>query len=543
MMNPSLLLSLFGGGPGTGDGQPSLLTRLSDSQQQRDLLLEESGKAEQMKALFSEAMEQAQGKAMPGQAGNGKAAGQRLPAQLQGEQANHFEALAAEIASMIEAQGGQSGAIAGMMTATYTVSEVVMFQESHTAGVAVAPGIDAGANTSKLPADQTTDERGESLLAGYVQTLEMMVARVERVGLQSGATPPPEAVNSLSFAGGSGGGEMASRWLSQDDSQFSRQWREMTRIGSQLLQQVQHGATNLAMGENTAQGALMASAPPPRSLFHAASYRASYSTEQGAGEEGRFFASARMEMLMTGQAMGSGVAPDGPSITQTTATPPESQAIASMLQERLGGFSPRSDATTGSAAADEVTTTSSQAKSQANGEPSLLSLTQDQGSRLLQDPAFLRFMSAEPSRGQLPVTQQVSVQILQARAKGENEVTIRLRPPELGRVEVKMQVDSEQNAVVRIMTETREAYELLRADRAGLERILQESGMQTSDSGLEFSFQGEQGEFTDDQDADTGLNGSQGLSGEEEGASDDAQAAPPATEMALSVTTGVNITV
>ncbi len=83
--------------------------------------------------------------------------------------------------------------------------------------------------------------------------------------------------------------------------------------------------------------------------------------------------------------------------------------------------------------------------------------------------------------------QQLSVHIAQSRTDGQGRVTIQLYPVELGKVEIDMHIDLDGNAVMRVIAESRETYELLRADRSTLEKALEDSGLTMDSNDLEFS--------------------------------------------------------
>jgi flagellar hook-length control protein FliK len=75
-----------------------------------------------------------------------------------------------------------------------------------------------------------------------------------------------------------------------------------------------------------------------------------------------------------------------------------------------------------------------------------------------------------------------------ARAQsGKNHFQIRLDPPELGRIDVRLDVDHDGNVTSRLVVERVETLDLLRRDAPNLERAFQQAGLKTSDHGLQFS--------------------------------------------------------
>jgi len=111
-------------------------------------------------------------------------------------------------------------------------------------------------------------------------------------------------------------------------------------------------------------------------------------------------------------------------------------------------------------------------------------------------PATLQ--SAQPGQIQLaalPATSdpapvlaaQVSAQIAQRAAKGDGRFEIRLDPPELGRVDVRMKVADDGTVRAHLIVERSETLEMFTRDRSALERTLEQAGYRTEDGGLQFS--------------------------------------------------------
>ena len=75
-----------------------------------------------------------------------------------------------------------------------------------------------------------------------------------------------------------------------------------------------------------------------------------------------------------------------------------------------------------------------------------------------------------------------------ARAKdGKNSFSIRLDPPELGRIDVRLDIDRTGHVTSRLIAERPDTLDLLRRDAPQIERALQDAGLKTSDNGLQFS--------------------------------------------------------
>jgi chemotaxis protein MotD len=81
----------------------------------------------------------------------------------------------------------------------------------------------------------------------------------------------------------------------------------------------------------------------------------------------------------------------------------------------------------------------------------------------------------------------IAVAIVNNAQGGRNRFEIRLDPPELGRIDVRLHIDSKGQVTSHLIVDRVETLDLLRRDAADLERSLQQAGLKTSDSGLQFS--------------------------------------------------------
>jgi len=76
---------------------------------------------------------------------------------------------------------------------------------------------------------------------------------------------------------------------------------------------------------------------------------------------------------------------------------------------------------------------------------------------------------------------------------GSNHFDIRLDPPELGRIEVRMKVDRDGQVSSHLIADRADTLALLRRDQTGLERALQDAGLKTDGDGLQFSLRDQSG--------------------------------------------------
>ncbi len=90
------------------------------------------------------------------------------------------------------------------------------------------------------------------------------------------------------------------------------------------------------------------------------------------------------------------------------------------------------------------------------------------------------------------VHDQVSVRIRQAIDGGTDEISIKLNPPELGRIDVKMSIGQDGKTHLVFNVDQRDTLELLQRDTRGLERSLQETGLKTDNASMQFNLRQDQ---------------------------------------------------
>jgi flagellar hook-length control protein FliK len=81
----------------------------------------------------------------------------------------------------------------------------------------------------------------------------------------------------------------------------------------------------------------------------------------------------------------------------------------------------------------------------------------------------------------------VAIEIATRAVDGDRRFEIRLDPPELGRIDVRLDMARDGTVSSRLIVERAETLDLLRRDAGNLERALQTAGLNTNGSGLEFS--------------------------------------------------------
>ncbi|HXQ84855.1 MAG TPA: flagellar hook-length control protein FliK [Xanthobacteraceae bacterium] len=70
---------------------------------------------------------------------------------------------------------------------------------------------------------------------------------------------------------------------------------------------------------------------------------------------------------------------------------------------------------------------------------------------------------------------------------GSNQFDIRLDPPELGRIDVRLDVDSNGQVTSHVTVDRPETLSLLQSQQPQLERALEQAGLKTADNGLQFT--------------------------------------------------------
>lgn len=89
-------------------------------------------------------------------------------------------------------------------------------------------------------------------------------------------------------------------------------------------------------------------------------------------------------------------------------------------------------------------------------------------------------------------TSSLAVTIAAKSVEGAKQFDIRLDPPELGRVDVKLSVDPTGKAQAHLTVEKPQTLEMLQKDSGSLQRSLKDSGVDLSNNGLQFSLKNQQ---------------------------------------------------
>jgi flagellar hook-length control protein FliK len=144
--------------------------------------------------------------------------------------------------------------------------------------------------------------------------------------------------------------------------------------------------------------------------------------------------------------------------------------------------------------------------------------------------------SLRPSRGTagapLGVPDQVAVHIKKNVADDVDHFTINLHPAELGRIDIKLDIGADGRVNAMVAVEKAQTLELLQRDSRGLERALQDAGLQTDSNSLNFSLRGDGNQSQGNDNGNGSGKRGRGLRG---GAGDEAD---PGQSAAYTVTVG-----
>jgi chemotaxis protein MotD len=108
------------------------------------------------------------------------------------------------------------------------------------------------------------------------------------------------------------------------------------------------------------------------------------------------------------------------------------------------------------------------------------------------DPVAAAASAGTAAAAAVPI-EGLAVEIAARAREGKRRFEIRLDPPELGRIDVRLDVARDGQVTSRLVVERAETLDLLRRDAGSLERALQSAGLRTDDSGLQFSLRDQSG--------------------------------------------------
>jgi flagellar hook-length control protein FliK len=109
-------------------------------------------------------------------------------------------------------------------------------------------------------------------------------------------------------------------------------------------------------------------------------------------------------------------------------------------------------------------------------------------------PASATVHLAEQSPNAAPDVNSLAVEIAARSQSGARQFDIRLDPPELGRVDVRLSIDASGKTEAHMTADQPETLNLLQKDSGTLTQALRDAGLDVSQNGLNFSLRGQSGQ-------------------------------------------------
>lgn len=101
--------------------------------------------------------------------------------------------------------------------------------------------------------------------------------------------------------------------------------------------------------------------------------------------------------------------------------------------------------------------------------------------------------------------EQVAVQLHKMAKEGSDEITIQLKPVELGKIEIKLEIKADKTVQGTVVVENQATLNMLSKDASSLQRALQDAGLQADAGSLSFSLKGDgQNQFAGNQNQSQG---------------------------------------
>jgi len=187
----------------------------------------------------------------------------------------------------------------------------------------------------------------------------------------------------------------------------------------------------------------------------------------------------------------------GVQMGHETAAPPVAQAPATAFAECLAARSDAGPAPTQGAAPPSFAAAVHSASDRASAAPLSRTSTPDQAT-----------VTARPGQ----IGREMGVEIARRVSAGGDELTVRLNPVEMGRIEVRLSFDERGALRATVAAESPAALDVLRRDSIDLTRTLSDAGVRTDAQSFRFdsrSGSGEGGQFWQRQQQASGRNHSQ----------------------------------
>lgn len=99
----------------------------------------------------------------------------------------------------------------------------------------------------------------------------------------------------------------------------------------------------------------------------------------------------------------------------------------------------------------------------------------------------------EAQTSMMAPNEQVAVHLNRMAKSGTSQYDLQLHPAELGRVDIRLEINKDGAVQATITADNQQAFDMLQKDSRSLERALQQAGLQTDSGSLSFSLRGDNG--------------------------------------------------
>lgn len=166
----------------------------------------------------------------------------------------------------------------------------------------------------------------------------------------------------------------------------------------------------------------------------------------------------------------------------------QERAAANNTAQRSGTVTTtQTTATTSSGAASELGVQAAGGASSSQGTTPLATGVRPMGSYDFASQLSAARVTKGGSAGLPQAVEQVAVQLHKAAKEGADEITIQLRPAELGKIEIKLEFAADKSVTGTVIADNQATLNMLQKDSASLQRALQEAGLQADAGCMEFS--------------------------------------------------------
>lgn len=129
-----------------------------------------------------------------------------------------------------------------------------------------------------------------------------------------------------------------------------------------------------------------------------------------------------------------------------------------------------------------------------NGVQGIGGIGAAQGTQATQKAAPTQAAQA-PRPAKMPepkeVMDQVNVEIAKQAKDGNDTITVSLKPVELGKIEIKLEVGQDGRVNTTVTADSRETLDVLKSDQKGLSKALQDAGLDPNGGQMTFNLRGE----------------------------------------------------